>query len=411
MAAIIQDSLFDQLPVAPVQPASHRPGKRKTPLALDVCDRRQRRLVRQQKVEQACFENFEQEALGVSLKDLASQVTRFASGVLSPAYWKAYRSAGRPLCVAATELGSRALERVCQHAADGGTLLLDSGAFVYREAHTSMPWARVLKVYAQVAASASPEARLTFILPDAVGSQESSLKALREWGNRIIKAVGPTHEVLLPIQRGDMKPSELIEKSIDLLDHPISGIAIPCKAKAFPVEHLADLGNVSDDRVPRRVHFLGVSNDQQKLESYLYHLHRIWPEATVSCDAVEHRALVGQGEIITEIRHEILEGPIHDAALNAHDHAAADDDELDALVRERLAHQYGLNLEDAEDQDTLDALMVTQHASSLEYTIKTEQAKKRFGAWATAAATNAVARSVEPYILSHFWAQVTRETA
>lgn len=402
-----QQSLFGKGPVAAMQPVLPLSAKRKPALPRSLEERRQIRTDRIADADQHGFlDVFERDTLGVTVSELLSRVTKYASGVLSPAYWHAFRAAQRPICVAATELGERSLSRVLTHVANGGTLFVDSGAFVHKDDHAGMPWALVIDIYRQIALSASDDATLTFVLPDAVGCQQGSLDALKTWGNQVIEAVGPSHAVLLPVQRGEMTPSDLINRAMALLDYPIHGLGIPCKAKAFPVEMLADLVNVDRPDVPRRVHFLGLSKDRAKLEKYVVGLHQAWPNATMSCDAVEHRSLVGQGEKITELRHEILKGPITDAVRNTHDEAEADP-EIVALADQAMARKFGV---DPSDTDTLQSLSCSSAWVAEYFRILDQRAEKRYGAWATAMATYSVIMNTEPRILTAYWQQLDHIT-
>jgi|SRR5680860_418745 len=400
--ALAQHSFFGQGPVAAIQPGPSLSVKKKPTLERSLNERRQRRVASAIQVSQSGFDELERDVLGVSVSELVSRVTKYASGVLSPAYWHAFRAAKRPICVAATELKPRSLARVLKHVASGGTLILDSGAFVFKNDHAGIPWAHIEGIYRQIAEAASEDATLSFVLPDAVGCQKGSLDALKAWGNRMIEAVGPNHSVLLPVQRGDLSPSELITKAMALLDYPVHGLGIPCKASAFPVDMLADLAKVDRPDVPKLVHFLGLSKDRAKLEKYVYHLHLAWPNAEMSCDAVEHRSLVGQGQRVTELRHEILKGPITDAVRNTHDLADADP-EIMALADQAIARKFCV---DPTDTDTLQALSCSTAWESEYYRILDQRAEKRYGAWATALATYSVIMNTEPRILTAYWQEL-----
>jgi hypothetical protein len=322
--------------------------------------------------------------------DLIGEVIHYGSGVLTPAYWNAYTSVNHPVCVTAVELGEIGLTRVCNYLEAGGSVLMDSGAFLFRNAFGDMPWAKVVKVYRAVSEAAQRSAtpsKLTFILPDAVGSQSESLTALRLWGNRIQEAIGPDHKRLLPIQRGNMTPSLYISAAINALGNtPISGIAVPCKAKAFPAEYLQDLKNLTAN-IPQRAHFLGLSSNRKKLETYMVHLGEAWPDAVVTCDAVKHRAVLGQNEDITTMRHEIIAGPINDLVDRTCDTTEPLPDDLERKADHIVIRSYGsLDIRDARHQVIVDHLL-----------------EERWGAWATEVATRAFLTGLEPKILSSYW--------
>jgi len=149
--ALAQHSFFGQGPVAAIQPGPSLSVKKKPTLERSLNERRQRRVASAIQVSQSGFDELERDVLGVSVSELVSRVTKYASGVLSPAYWHAFRAAKRPICVAATELKPRSLARVLKHVANGGTLILDSGTFVYKADHAGMPWAQVEGIYRQIA--------------------------------------------------------------------------------------------------------------------------------------------------------------------------------------------------------------------------------------------------------------------
>ena len=96
-------------------------------------------------------------------------VKHFVSGALSsPAIFEGFKQAGSPLCIVASSMGPKTLERAVTFACKGGELLVDSGAFLFRKEPDRMPWAKVVKVYKALAACKG--ARLTFVLADVVGS-------------------------------------------------------------------------------------------------------------------------------------------------------------------------------------------------------------------------------------------------
>lgn len=276
-------------------------------------------------VESADLFGFSSQALGL-------QVTRYASGVLSPAIWEGYLLASRAMCIAASETNDAALERACQFVGEGGDLLVDSGAFIYRNRPGEMPWERILTIYQRIAEAAT--GKVTFILPDVVGSQENTLQALRGWGNQVMEAIGPQHDALLPVQRGAQSPAAFIKEAALCLNRPLDGLAIPSNAAAFPADELSGLADIPAN-IPRRVHFLGISRNSRALQDRLFRLQEFWPDAEVSCDACEHRAQVGQGKPITVARASALES-MWDEELDAWDETEEDPDEARAL----LAQQY-----------------------------------------------------------------------
>lgn len=291
---------------------------------------------------------------GFSNTDLTNSVLRFASGVLSPSIWEGYRLAGSPMCIAASEINTGALARAAQYVREGGRLMIDSGAFVFRANPESMPWAKVFSVYQQLVSQAT--APLTLILPDVVGCQSGSLARLREWGKKILALTeGTHHEALLPIQLGALSPAAFAEAALHTLDGMTpDGIALPSNAAAFAPSDIPLLADINS-LIPKRVHFLGISRNSRGLGERLIRLQVIWPEAVISCDACEHRAEVGQGRAITVARATAL-ADLNDSDLDEWDDTETD--ELDEVARAALRVQFP----DA-DEDDLDHLMLSQVGS------------------------------------------------
>lgn len=309
---------------------------------------------------------------GFSGKDLVLGVQKFASGVLAPAIWDGYRRAGQPMCIAASEAGQPAVERACQFVRGGGQLMLDSGAFIYRGTPDAMPWDRVLSVYEKVALAASVP--VCFILPDVVGSQEGSLQALRSWGNRVMDVIGPDHEALLPVQNGDQSPAGYVAEAIMCLKRPISGLALPSNAAAFPAKNIRLLADIPTS-VPHRLHFLGISRNSRGLQERLYRLKSVWPDARVSTDACCHRALVGKGMPVTVARSEVLE-MLWDSELDTWDETEDQkgDAQVLAAIRSDFPHL---------DEDQLNAVLCSQMGSWAQLKVKHEVHLKENGPVAT----------------------------
>ncbi|EAZ97032.1 hypothetical protein, partial [Marinobacter sp. ELB17] len=229
---------------------------------------------------------------GFSKSALGAGVQKFASGVLAPAIWEGYRRAGNPMCIAASETNPASLTRACEFVRAGGELMVDSGAFIWRSAPERTPWAKIVEVYRAISEAATVP--VVFILPDVVGSQDKTLDALGTWGNAILSVIDRKHQALMPVQTGDMTPEVFVTKALALLKRPMDGLALPSNAAAFPPELIKHLARVPAS-VPHRLHFLGISRNSRGLQSRLIHLNSVWPDAVVSCDACEHRALVGDG--------------------------------------------------------------------------------------------------------------------
>jgi hypothetical protein len=309
---------------------------------------------------------------GFSSNDLEIGVQKFASGVLAPAIWEGYRKAGTPMCISASEANNAAVERACRFVQAGGQLLLDSGAFVYRDNPDNMPWERILAVYETVTQAAS--ARVTVTLPDVVGSQEGTLAALRLWGNKVMAAIGSDHEALLPVQSGPKSPAAFVREAVMCLERSIGGLALPSNAAAFPAENIRQLADMPAE-VPHRLHFLGISRNSRRLQDRVFRLKAVWPDAQISCDAVEHRSLIGVNRPITASRAAAL-ASMWDEELNVWDDT--EDQEADTLVLASMRTRFPYL-----DEDQLSAMLCTQLGGWTELQSKHERHAKEKGPAAT----------------------------
>lgn len=284
---------------------------------------------------------------GFTPESLDEGILHYASGVLSPAIWEGYTRARFPVCVVASEMGAPAMDRALSYARRGGKILVDSGAFIWRDRPDEMPWHRVISNYRALSEAATN--RLTFILPDQVGSQEGSLAALANYGAEVLDAVGDIHEVLLPIQIGEYTPAEYFQLASVFLTRQVDGLAIPSHAAAFSPQSLRLLADLSK-LVPARAHFLGISRNSHGLRERLLLLNEVWSGPTVSCDACIHRAQVGAGMPITESRLRALDDYWDEELLSW------DDTEESTEECYKLARSLFPDLDD----DALSAVMTSQ---------------------------------------------------
>lgn len=308
---------------------------------------------------------------GFVADDLDEGITHFASGVLSPAIWEGYRRASAPVCVVASEMGTPAIERAIEYARAGGRILVDSGAFIWKDRPDQMPWDRVIRNYASLAQAAT--GKLNFVLPDVVGDQDGSLSALAVHGPAILDAIGDRHEALLPLQTGSHAPADFARMASELLTRVVDGVAIPSHAAAFPPRDLRMLADLPAS-IPRRVHFLGISRNSQGLRERMLFLKEAWQEAKVSCDACLHRAQVGKGKMITEVRRSALDDYWDE------DLESWDDTEEDVQAGLELARQKFPGLDD----EALAALMASEVGSFIDLELAHGRHLKNNGPRATA---------------------------
>jgi len=307
---------------------------------------------------------------GFSGQALEAQVKRYASGVLAPAIWAGYERAGRAMCIAASEANANAVERAVSFVRSGGDLMVDSGAFIWRDEPHRTPWTTIIDIYTRIADQA--ERPVVFVLPDVVGSQDDTLDVLRLWGNAVLAAIGPRHIALLPVQRGSRAPSTFIKQALLTLSGPIGGLAIPSHAAAFSPEMLKDLAHVPTV-VPRRVHFLGISRRSKALQDRLLRLADAWPQADISCDACEHRAQVGAGNPITEARSSALRG-MWDDDIEDWDDTEEDPEDAKSALRAAYAGM---------DEESIENMMLSQAGGWVDLNLAQKRYAKTAGPKAT----------------------------
>lgn len=237
---------------------------------------------------------------------LLAGVRRYASGVAAPAIWAGYAAAGVPMCLVAARLPREAVARALAYRRAGHSVLVDSGAFVFRKKPWALNWDSVLAVYQALADG--PGTRLSLILPDVVGDQVGSIALAAAHGLKLARLAAQGHEMLVPMQRGAIPLHRYFQLYVAALGFKPGGFAIPSNAAAMPVAELAGLRVIRG--APRRVHFLGISRRSAALAERLELLHSFWPYVTVSGDACEHRAQVGEKRPVTKHRREVLQAKV-----------------------------------------------------------------------------------------------------
>lgn len=224
---------------------------------------------------------------------------QYVSGTVNAgAMFDAYSGVGASICVVATQMKEAGINRAVGHLKRGAGLLVDSGAYEFRNEPEKMPWAEIVSVYRRLANV--DNADLSIVLPDVVGDQHATLQVLSEWGPKIVAAVGNAG-ILLPLQPGAMNQTDYAIHARALLGRPISGVAVPIVSGVFSGKDFAELADLPVD-FNRRVHFLGVSWGTAKLKNWMAALAGFWPDAETSCDSTIWRPAVGEGKEVTDTR-------------------------------------------------------------------------------------------------------------
>lgn len=269
---------------------------------------------------------------GFQRPTLTDNVRRYFSGVAAPAIWMGYEDAGVPMCLVVAKLPAQGTARAKTFVAKGGTLLLDSGAFLSRAKPAELDWPAILSTYQDIA-DAGP---VTLVLPDVVGDQQATLELLAQHRSVLQTLFDhPNVTALLPLQGGAMPLDTFHAEALSKLGFMPDGVALPSHAAALPPSSLKDLVRI--EHQPRRVHLLGVSRNAAKLGDRLLRILEVWPDADISADACEHRAQVGQNKPITVRREAALNALLDDAKAS---HDDTEDDEASDAALETMSKLF-----------------------------------------------------------------------
>lgn len=320
---------------------------------------------------------------GETPRKASSRTVQFASGVDCPAVMTGFARAGHPMCLVANACTARLLGIAEEFVLAGGRLLLDSGAFGFRDNPAGMRWNKVFDIYEKLAVMAPH--RVSLVLPDVVGDQNATLR-LASTHSEALRTLGITGaELLLPMQRGTLKFDDFYIAYTDAAGVRPTGLALPWNAHALTMVDLKAI--LSCDFLPRRLHFLGIGRDANGFVEPSFEVVCRWPTAVISCDSTLHRAEIGRGRSVRPITRD------RDAALASRLDAwrgdydeTEDDDANDALRREMSARFPELSAED------LDDVMCSPWGSAGSWTHAIGEEESRVGPMATANAIEQFAR-------------------
>lgn len=311
------------------------------------------------------------------------KVFQYASGVDCPAVMTGYARAGHPMCLVANACTTRLFGIAKEFLLADGRLLLDSGAFGCRDTPARMRWDRVFEIYEQLARIA-PQ-RVSLVLPDVVGDQHATLHLAAAYSEAIRALAATGAELLVPMQRGDLKFDDFFIAYTDAAGVRPTGLALPWNAHALTMVDLKAI--LSCDFLPRRLHFLGIGRDANGFVEPSFEVVCRWPTAVISCDSTLHRAEIGRGRSLRPITRD------RDAALAGHleewrdRYDETEDDDGNDAIRREFASRFP-NLSDEE----LDDLMCSSWGAGAtwDHAIGTEET--RVGPVATAEAIEQFAR-------------------
>lgn len=228
----------------------------------------------------------------------APPVMSFRSGATRPADLRGYIEAGVPVGIALGELtpDGPVWGMLVSYARAGGQVFVDTGAFTAFTQGRPVDWPAVLDMQSRLAREV-PGGGLHFVAPDLVGDQAGSLALLAQHRDRIAEWRALGHDVLVPIQRGQLRPYEAWQAAVKALGSADFSCAIPSNKVAFNRDDIRDLfgGPVK----PARAHLLGVAADKAKLGAMVRDIHALSPRTIITSDANRIRAKVGEGRPIT----------------------------------------------------------------------------------------------------------------
>ena len=172
--------------------------------------------------------------------------------------------------VTITELSRPAMKILVEAVAAGKHVFIDSGAFsAYRAAKkegrepTAADFEKIMEKYADFVLKIiarvpyGQRGLISMVAPDVVGKQAESLQLLEEHAETIKKWLEDGFEVIVPIQTGNLPPSEVYDRITEILEGNDFVVGIPSNEEAMTDEQLREL---LGEHKPDRIHVLGAIN-------------------------------------------------------------------------------------------------------------------------------------------------------
>ena len=229
-----------------------------------------------------------------------AQLIFYSSGLgRSITDFRGVAASGHPICLTLSDLSNSVAQAARRFNADGGLLLVDSGAYsVATGAAHTIDFGQVMAAYAGFVAEMPRPDCVTLIAPDVLGDMEAS--ACLQWEHlpamREIAEAG-SHWVV-PFQRGWSAMDDYAAHAC-LLRNVLGDfiLGVPARRNVWPAEGLVGLVRAV---APARLHLLGLGVHQKRLAATLGVIWGAGPEIAVSHDATRLRAHVGKGRFLTE---------------------------------------------------------------------------------------------------------------
>lgn len=207
----------------------------------------------------------------------------FRSGMSrSKDFWAA-ADAGVPIGVVAGELGfAMRLIGIPRFLKNGGSLFIDSGAFSEIRTGIAPDFDDVMSLYESICDSADSYnfsmSQLFVVAPDKVGDQLATLARLRQYADRLRALIEAGCMVIVPIQRGVMPASLMLDQVAAILGSRDFVAGIPSNKEAMSI---AECGTLKH----QRFHILGRVQMNLEQAARLQALATLTPAASITADA------------------------------------------------------------------------------------------------------------------------------
>ena len=135
------------------------------------------------------------------------------------------------------------------------------------------------------------------VMPDCIGDQEKTFELQFAYRKEIRQLVDLGADVIVPIQKGEMSPSECWKIVSRFLSEDIR-IAIPSNKEAFSYADIEDL-LLSDD-APTKIHLLGFTHASRSFTQKIGKILDLSKDIDITCDGNRLRAMLGEGRKVTD---------------------------------------------------------------------------------------------------------------
>ena len=190
---------------------------------------------------------------------------------------------------------------------EGGKLFVDSGAVGAFRKDIQLDFdAEVFPVYRDLLARTCQPGNLLLVMPDVLGDQDASLALQERYSTDIRAFIDAGAQVMMPIQRGRLTPSEVYDRQCDMLgteNFAVGVPSIPSSAAAMTAAELDDLMR----RHPKHVHLLGVAGNAKTFGERYALIRNHSGHTLITCDACRLMAHVGHGRRLTDRSHNRAE--------------------------------------------------------------------------------------------------------